>query len=93
MMLSYQTGPGGAVQALINMQTCWQVLFDAIFLGQAISMQQWIGMAFGLTSSLFISIGDNCVECCMPKDEDKEKKRAEGLEPLINAESAPDKSQ
>ena len=66
MLLSYQTGPGGAIQALINLQTCWQTGFDAILFDQIITSQQWIGMVLGLTSALLISVGDNMIECCCP---------------------------
>ena len=37
MLTSYTTGPAGAVQAMVNMQTVWQTLFDALFLGQLVS--------------------------------------------------------
>ena len=33
MLIALTTGPGGAVQAMVNLQTVWQTLFDALFLG------------------------------------------------------------
>ena len=86
MQLSYKTGPGGAIQALIALQTCWQVAFDAIFLEQSISFQQWMGMAFGFISTILLSAGDDMVALCIPKsvDQDKEEKRQQSQEPLIS---------
>ena len=33
MLVSYETGPGGPVQAMVILQSLWQILFDALFLG------------------------------------------------------------
>lgn len=85
MLTSYSTGPAGVVQAMVSMQTVWQTLFDALFLGQLVSSQQIIGMGFGSVSILFLTVGDPIKDACVSKtvDPDKVEKLAQSKEPLI----------
>ena len=57
-IVALTTGPGGPIQALINTCIIYQVVADAVFFGQELSLFQYLGIIFAILAGLLITIGD-----------------------------------
>ena len=57
-MNAFLTGPGGPINALICTQIVYQTVILAVFFGQEVSVYELIGVAFGISASIMITLCD-----------------------------------
>ena len=66
--MSYETGPGGPINAIITTQIIYQTVINAMFFGQDVSSFEFGGIALGITSTLLICLWDDLTKnCCKGK--------------------------
>ena len=65
-LVALKTGPGGPINALICSQIVYQTILNSVFFGQTVSIYEIGGIAFGITATLMITLGDSMLAKICP---------------------------
>ena len=70
-MVALKTGPGGPINALICTQIVYQTILNSVFFDQSVSIYEIGGIAFGITATLMITLGDSMLAKICPSKNSK----------------------